>query len=84
MIRETESRGWDALQEEKERISSAGKTRIEKWDLLRALLIFLVVLGHLVDYYTGDSARMRGCFCSFTAFICPASCLWTACSASTT
>ncbi|MCD8160752.1 MAG: acyltransferase family protein [Clostridiales bacterium] len=60
------------MQEEKERMLSAGKTRIEKWDLLRALLIFLVVLGHLVDYYVGGgSAQMRGLFLFIYSFHMP-------------
>ncbi|MCC8182031.1 MAG: acyltransferase family protein [Clostridiales bacterium] len=48
-----------------------GGARIEKWDLLRALLIFLVVLGHMVDYYTADSVRMRGLYLFIYAFHMP-------------
>ncbi|MCD7843041.1 MAG: acyltransferase family protein [Clostridiales bacterium] len=47
------------------------QARIEKWDLLRALLIFLVVLGHTVNYYTADSVWMRGLFLFINSFHMP-------------
>ncbi len=52
-------------------INTQGQTRIEKWDLLRALLIFLVVLGHTVNYYTADSVWMRGLFLFINSFHMP-------------
>ncbi len=36
--------------------------RIEKWDILKLFLIFTVVLGHIADYYTGQSEIMRHLF----------------------
>ncbi|MCD7757636.1 MAG: acyltransferase family protein [Clostridiales bacterium] len=48
-----------------------GRVRVEKWDLLRALLIFLVVLGHMVDYYDNSSVRMRGLFLFINFFHMP-------------
>lgn len=45
--------------------------RIEKWDLLKALLIFLVVLGHFTDYYTPDSSKMRALFLFIYSFHMP-------------
>lgn len=38
--------------------NTAGE-RIQKWDILKFALIFLVVLGHLVDLYTGKSENLR-------------------------
>ncbi len=45
--------------------------RIEKWDLLRALLIFLVVLGHTADYYTSGSSKMQALFIFIYSFHMP-------------
>lgn len=36
--------------------------RSHKWDILKYVLIFLVVLGHAADYYTGTSETMRSLF----------------------
>lgn len=47
------------------------KRRIEKWDLARALLIFLVVFGHIADSYVEDSARMREIFLFIYTFHIP-------------
>ncbi len=33
--------------------------RSQKWDILKFILIFLVVLGHAADYYTGTHEHMR-------------------------
>lgn len=33
--------------------------RSQKWDILKFVLIFLVVLGHAADYYTGTHEHMR-------------------------
>ena len=38
------------------------KNRVEKWDIVKAFLIFTVVLGHLCDKYTADSASMRAAY----------------------
>lgn len=52
-----------------------GKTeapdRIQKWDILKALLIFLVVLGHLVDYYVDKSSAARGLYIFIYTFHMP-------------
>ncbi len=45
--------------------------RVEKWDLLRALLIFLVVLGHLADRYTSSSENMRALYLFIYTFHIP-------------
>lgn len=45
--------------------------RIEKWDIARACLIFLVVLGHFVDYHVEDSANMRALFVFIYSFHMP-------------
>lgn len=59
------------MQEESGLVRSSGGARIEKWDFLRAILIFLVVLGHMVDFYVDDSVRMRGLFLFIYAFHMP-------------
>ncbi len=33
--------------------------RIEKWDLLKALLIFLIILGHLLDLFRAENLNAR-------------------------
>ena len=33
--------------------------RVEKWDILKFGLIFLVVLGHICDIYIKESAAVR-------------------------
>ena len=40
---------------------SSGK-RLERWDNIKFVLIFLVVLGHICDSFTADSAAMRCIF----------------------
>lgn len=48
------------------------KTRIYKWDNVKALLIFLVVLGHFVTQYTGSSELCRSLFIFIYSFHMPA------------
>lgn len=36
--------------------------RIQKWDILKAFLIFCVVLGHVADNYTDSYTEMRGLY----------------------
>ena len=48
---------------------SAG--RGQKWDILKFILIFLVVLGHAADYFTADSEIMRGIYVSIYIFHMP-------------
>ena len=36
--------------------------RIQKWDILKAFLIFCVVLGHVADNYTDSFTEMRGLY----------------------
>ncbi len=45
--------------------------RVEKWDLIKGILIILVVLGHLADFYTGDSEKMRSLFLYIYMFHMP-------------
>ncbi len=45
--------------------------RIEKWDILKFFLIFTVVLGHLADYYTGDSQTMKNLYLFIYTFHMP-------------
>lgn len=45
--------------------------RVEKWDNLKFFLIFLVVLGHICDYFTDDYAVMRGLFLTIYTFHMP-------------
>lgn len=35
------------------------KTRSQKWDIVKFALIFLVVLGHIADYYAGSHEHIR-------------------------
>lgn len=42
-----------------------------KWDILKFILIFLVVLGHGVDYFTGASEFMRSLFIFIYTFHIP-------------
>ena len=39
--------------------------RIQKWDILKAFLIFCVVLGHVADNYTDSYTEMRGLYFFF-------------------
>ena len=48
------------------------KKRIEKWDNLKALLIFTIVIGHLADYYTKNSMDMRRVYFFLYIFHMPA------------
>ncbi len=45
--------------------------RIEKWDILKFGLIFSVVLGHIADFYTGESEIMRSLFLFIYSFHMP-------------
>ncbi len=36
--------------------------RTQKWDILKFIMIFLVVLGHAADYYTPVNEKMRALF----------------------
>lgn len=47
------------------------KERVEKWDILRFVLIFLVVLGHICDGYIGDTPKVRALFFSIYLFHMP-------------
>ncbi len=44
------------------RRSRRAMKRIQKWDILKAFLIFCVVLGHIADTYTGSYVEMRGLY----------------------
>ena len=45
--------------------------RIAKWDNLKAVLVYLVILGHIVDYFTKDSVNMRRIFLFIYIFHMP-------------
>ncbi len=45
--------------------------RIEKWDILKAGLIFFVVLGHIADCYTDQSEIMRSVYLFIYIFHMP-------------
>lgn len=47
------------------------KVRTQKWDILKFFLIFLVVLGHLCDFYTGKSEIVRSIFLFIYLFHMP-------------
>lgn len=51
--------------------NAANSQRIQKWDILKAILIFLVVLGHLVDYYTENNAFARSLYLFIYTFHMP-------------
>ena len=44
------------------RRSRRAMKRIQKWDILKAFLIFCVVLGHIADQYTDTYVEMRGLY----------------------
>ena len=45
--------------------------RIEKWDILKFVLIFLVVLGHICDQYVKQSAAVRAIWLCIYSFHMP-------------
>ena len=45
--------------------------RIEKWDVLKFVLIFTVVLGHIADYYAAESQVMQGLYMFIYTFHMP-------------
>ncbi len=47
------------------------KERIAIWDNLKGILIFLVVLGHFADLYTGQSKDLRSLFLFIYSFHMP-------------
>ncbi len=52
-------------------LNSDSASRGQKWDILKFILIFLVVLGHVADYFTPDSEVMRGVYLSIYVFHMP-------------
>lgn len=40
----------------------SGFQRTQKWDILKFIMIFLVVLGHAADFYTASNEKMRALF----------------------
>lgn len=50
---------------------SSYEGRTQKWDILKFLMIFLVVLGHAADYYTEFSEEMRSLFLFIYSFHMP-------------
>lgn len=47
------------------------KERVQKWDLLKLVLIFSVVLGHLIEFYVNESYPMRALWCWIYSFHMP-------------
>lgn len=45
--------------------------RSQKWDIVKFVMIFFVVLGHAADYYTGESEIMRGFYIFIYSFHMP-------------
>lgn len=45
--------------------------RSHRWDILKFLLIFLVVVGHMADYYTQSSEEMRALYFFIYSFHMP-------------
>ncbi len=45
--------------------------RLEKWDILRFILIFLVVLGHIADFSTRSNEYMRTLYLAIYTFHMP-------------
>ncbi len=45
--------------------------RTQKWDILRFVMAFLVVLGHAADYFTKESEEMRSLFLFIYIFHMP-------------
>ncbi len=45
--------------------------RIEKWDVLKFVLIFTVVLGHIADYYAAESQVMQSLYMFIYSFHMP-------------
>ena len=52
-------------------MDTAVAKRSQKWDILKLILIFLVVLGHGVDYFTRSSEFMKGLFLFIYSFHIP-------------
>lgn len=48
------------------------KTRVAKWDNLKAFLILCVVVGHVADLYVGESDVLKGIFLFLYFFHMPA------------
>lgn len=45
--------------------------RIQKWDILKFALIFLVVLGHVTEFYVDDSYHIKALWCWIYSFHMP-------------
>lgn len=56
---------------EKSADTLAVNPRIQKWDILKFTMIFLVVLGHFADYYVDSSVQMKGIFLFIYTFHMP-------------
>lgn len=46
-------------------------SRIQKWDILKFLLMFCVVLGHFADYHVAESEEMKSIFLFIYSFHMP-------------
>lgn len=45
--------------------------RIQKWDILKFVLIFFVVLGHIAEFYVDDSYNIKAVWCWIYSFHMP-------------
>ncbi len=52
-------------------LNKESESRSQKWDILKFLMIFLVVVGHVADYYTTFSETMRGVYLFIYVFHMP-------------
>lgn len=52
-------------------MSDLSVKRIQKWDIMKFFLIFLVVVGHMADLYVKDSGAMKALFMAIYTFHMP-------------
>lgn len=52
-------------------MAGLNQKRIEKWDILKFLLISLVVFGHVLEFYMGGSEKLRSIFVFIYTFHMP-------------
>lgn len=56
---------------EKSTDTLAPNPRVQKWDILKFTMVFLVVLGHFADCYVDSSVQMKGLFLFIYTFHMP-------------
>ncbi len=52
-------------------MTESSAKRTQKWDILRFVMIFFVVLGHFAEFYTDSSQQMRSLFVFIYTFHMP-------------